>query len=584
MFILGINAYHGDSSACIIKDGELIAAVEEERFSRIKHWAGFPQQAIEFVLRQCEITMKDVEYVAINRDPHVHFWRKVLFTLTKMPGPSLVVNRLKNRKKVARLEDILLQIWPDCGAKVVHVHHHLAHIASSFFLSGMESAAVCSVDGFGDFASTMIGVGRQNEIEINNEVLFPHSLGLFYLAITQYLGFDKYGDEYKVMGLSPYGEKSLMREMRQMVHLQKNGLFRLNLKFFCHHRGGGKMSWDGGEPKIERVYSKNLSKLLGPPRDKQEEISDHHRNIAASMQAMYEEAVFHILTNLHHRTQQTNLALAGGCAMNSVANGKIHEQTPFKDVYIPAAAGDAGGAIGAAYYVYNCMLHNKRIAKHYNAYLGPGYKDDEVKNTLVQNEKLQLGIEQQEFQIVECCDDEELTSKIATAIAEGKVIGWFQGKMEWGPRALGNRSIVVDPRRQDMREILNVKIKRRESFRPFAPSILREHVAEYFTHDAEVPFMMMVFEIKEEKREQIPAVTHVDGSGRLQTVTAKQNPLYYKLIDKFYQQTGIPLVLNTSFNENEPIVNTPQQALECFLRTKMDIIAIGKYIVSRSRY
>ncbi|BBM83286.1 carbamoyltransferase family protein [Candidatus Uabimicrobium amorphum] len=581
MFILGINAYHGDSAACIIKDGELIAAVEEERFSRIKHWAGFPRQAIDFVLQQCEITMRDVEYVAINRDPHAHFWRKVLFTFTNMPGPSLVINRLKNRKKVASLENILQQHWPEFDAKVIHVHHHLAHIASSFFLSGMERAAVCSVDGFGDFASTMIGVGEHNEIQVNGEVLFPHSLGLFYLAITQFLGFDKYGDEYKVMGLSPYGEKNLMREMRQIVLLQKNGLFRLNLPFFCHHRGGGKMSWDGGEPKIETVYSAKLSKLLGPPRGKHEEINEHHRNIAASMQAMYEEAVFHILTHLHRKTHEENLALAGGCAMNSVANGKIHSATEFKNVYIPAAAGDAGGAIGAAYYVHNVLLGNKRIAKEYNAYLGPGYDDAEIENALHENEKLQQGIAQDEFCVVQCKDDEELTAKTATAIVEGKVIGWFQGKMEWGPRALGNRSIVVDPRREDMREILNAKIKRRESFRPFAPSILREHVCEYFTTDTEVPFMMMVLQIKKEKHSQIPAVTHVDGSGRLQTVAKEQNPLYYKLIEKFYQQTGIPLVLNTSFNENEPIVNTPQQALQCFLRTKMDVIAMGNYIVSR---
>ncbi|WP_372368479.1 carbamoyltransferase [Candidatus Uabimicrobium sp. HlEnr_7] len=581
MFILGINAYHGDSAACIVKDGRLIAAVEEERFSRIKHWAGFPLKAIEFALQECNIEMKDVDYIAINRDPKANVWRKVLFTMKKRPKPSLVLDRLKNRKKVSNIHQVLLSHWPNCRAKVIYVHHHLAHVASSFFLSGMAEAAICSVDGFGDFASTMTGTAHQNKINIHSEVFFPHSLGLFYLAITQYLGFNKYGDEYKVMGLSSYGDDSLLSEMRKIVRLQKNGLFSLNLKYFCHHSGGGKMSWDGGEPTIEKVYSPSLAKLLGPPRTKNESITKHHQNIAASMQKMYEEALFHLLNTLQKNTQLTNLAFAGGCAMNSVANGKIHAQTNFQNVYIPSAAGDAGGAIGAAYYVNNKMLNNKRIAKQNRACLGPGYNEKQIQQTINGSQNLQQGIKDGLFTCLHLENTDELTSKVAGYIVDGKVIGWFQGKMEWGPRALGNRSIIVDPRRSDMQEILNAKIKRRESFRPFAPSILREFVAEYFEKDHEVPFMMMVFEIKKDKREQIPAVTHIDGSGRLQTVTRDENPLYYELIDKFRTKTGVPLVLNTSFNENEPIVNTPQQALDCFLRTKMDVIAIGNFIVTR---
>jgi carbamoyltransferase len=580
IYILGINAFHGDSSACLVKDGELIAAAEEERFSRIKHFAGFPLESIRFCLAEAGISLKDVAHVAINMDPRAHLGSKFLYALSQWSNPRLVLDRLRKKRSRAGLEAQLAQAFPEqlFHGRLHAVEHHRAHLSSAFHVSPFDAAVVVSVDGFGDFASTAWGLGRGAEIAMNGQVFFPHSLGIFYQALTQFIGFPYYGDEYKVMGLAPYGEPKYMAEMRQIVRLIPDGSFQLNLKYFRHHRETIDYEWESGIPAVGTLFSTAMAELLGPARSKDEPLEQKHKDIARSVQAMYEESFFHLLNTLHARYGLDAVAIAGGCGMNSVANGKVTLKTPFKQVYVQAAAGDAGGAIGAAYSVWHQISSKQRFhMKH--AYWGPAFSNEAIGTLLSarQEDLSDLGCK-----IEQISDEDDLCQITASAIAEGQVIGWFQGRMEWGPRALGNRSILGDPRRFDMKDILNLKIKRRESFRPFAPSILRESVPEWFDLDGDVPFMMQVYTIRAEKLALIPAVAHVDGSGRLQTVSLDTNPRYYKLIDAFRKQTGVPILLNTSFNENEPVVCRPEEALDCFLRTKMDLLVLGNWIVRRN--
>ena len=579
--ILGLNAFHGDSAACLVVDGKLVAAAEEERFRRLKHWAGIPSEAVKYCLASAGMTLADVDHVAVNRDPGANLMAKVLFSLSKRPSFEAIKGRLANASKVRDVGALLREKAGEgkpARFKVHNVEHHRAHVASSFYVSPFESAAVVSVDGFGDFVSGMWGAGKGTSISIDDEVTFPHSLGLFYLAMTQYLGFPYYGDEYKVMGLAPYGKPDLMEEMRTIVRLKPDGKYELDLDGFLHHSEGVSMVWDDGLPTIGTVFSEELPRRLGPARGKDEPITDRHKAIAASMQAMYEEAFFHVLAHVEKRTGERNLALAGGCAMNSVANGKVFERSGFRELFIQSAAGDAGGAIGAAFHVLHGVLGRPRGFVMEHAYLGPEFPQTELR-ALVESKKGEL--EAAGCTAEEIADEAAFCRRTAAAVAEGKVVGWFQGRMEWGPRALGNRSIVCDPRRADMKEILNAKIKRRESFRPFAPSIAREATGAWFETDYDVPFMLQVYQIRPEKRPLVPAVTHVNGSGRLQTVTERQNPRYYRLIRAFEKETGVPLVLNTSFNENEPVVCRPEEAMDCFLRTKMDVLVLGDLFVER---
>lgn len=581
-YILGLNAYHGDSSACLIKDGMLVAAAEEERFRRIKHWAGFPSEAIRYCLAEAKIGLDEVGHVAINQDSKANLWRKIGFTLSRRPDLGLVIDRIRNKKERANAREELARTFQgeSFAGEVHEVEHHLAHLGSAFLVSPFDDAVAVSVDGFGDFASAAWGVGSGSEIRLEDKVYFPHSLGIFYQALTQYLGFPHYGDEYKVMGLAPYGEPKYLAEMRRIVQLRDDGSYRLNLDYFRHHKEKIDYEWENGEPRVGGLFSEALGGLFGPARGKRDDLTPHHKDIARSAQAMYEEAFFHLLNTLHQRYGLDRLALAGGCAMNSVANGKIRRNTPFKRVYIQSAAGDAGGAIGAAFVVWHKV--RKRSANRGfvmdHAYWGPQFSNAELGRVL---EARREDLDVQTCVIEEIADETILCQRTAQAIADGQVVGWFQGRMEWGPRALGNRSILGDPRRANMKDILNIKIKRRESFRPFAPSILREAVPEWFEQDDDVPFMMQVYPIREDKRSAIPAVTHVDGSGRLQTVHRKTNPRYYRLIETFYKMTGVPMVLNTSFNENEPVVCKPEEALACFLRTKMDLLVLGNWVVSR---
>jgi carbamoyltransferase len=579
MIILGLNSFHADSSAAIVRDGKLIAAAEEERFRRVKHWAGFPSAAIAYCLREAGVRLSDVEHIAFNQDSRANLLRKMGYFLTKRPDINLVLSRLRNRRARLGLPALLEQAFPAQAvrAKFHAVEHDLAHLSSAFHVSQFDQAAVVSVDGFGDFSSAAWGTGAGSKIWTHGRVYFPHSLGVFYQALTQYVGFPHYGDEYKVMGLAPYGRPSFLDAMRKIVHLLPDGSFELDLKFFRHHREDVPYQWADGCPEYSDLFSPALEHLLGPRRLATDPLEDRHRDIARSAQAMYEEAFFHLLGVLHERCGLPDLALAGGCAMNSVANGKVRRMTPFRRVYVQAAAGDAGGAIGSAFAVWH-KLGGKRTFVMDHAYWGPAFGAAEIARLLAQH-RSELSVAG--CTVEEISDEAVLCRRTAAAIADGQVVGWFQGRMEWGPRALGNRSIVCDPRRGDMKELLNAKIKRRESFRPFAPSVLEEAVPDWFEENDAVPFMMQVFQIREEKRKLIPAVTHVDGSGRLQTVSRHTNPRYYRLIESFRDLTGVPMVLNTSFNENEPVVCTPQEALNCFLRTKMDVLVLEKTMISR---
>ena len=578
-YVLGINAYHGDVSAVLLEDGDLVVALEEERFRRVKHWAGFPTLSIQKCLSMAGISGRDIQHVAISRDPKANLIRKGLFALTKRPDLSLVFDRVKNARKVRDVHAPLsaaLGVPADDLPKLHFVEHHPAHLASAFFVSPFDDAAVCAIDGFGDFVSTSLASGTTNHLEILDRVYFPHSLGLLYTAITQYLGFWGYGDEFKIMGLAPYGRPVHVDRMRELVRLTDDGLFELELKYFRHWNEGVEMEWDEGYPTLGRVFSNELETLLGPARRNDEPLTPHHEDLARSVQALFEECAFHVLNGLWERTRNPRLCLAGGCAMNSVANGKIREKTPFREVYIQPAASDNGTALGAAYYVWNQVLDNPRSFKMTHGYWGTEYPEADVSQLINEREDDQATLVSKRYG-----SEDELCRATAQLIADGNVVGWFQGRMEWGSRALGNRSILADPRRADMRELINLKIKFREKFRPFAPSILEEALGEYFVDGAPDPFMQQVYPVREDKRSVLPAITHVDGSGRLQTVSPRTNPRYYRLISEFAKLTGVPVVLNTSFNENEPIVDTPEQALDCFLRTQMDVIVVGDTIIQR---
>jgi carbamoyltransferase len=579
MIILGLNAFHADSAAALVREGKLVAAAEEERFRRVKHWAGFPSQAIAYCLREADLKLSDIQHVAVNQDSRANLFRKLTYVVTQRPNLGLMLGRLRNRRARGSIPELIAATFSDqhFRAQVHHIEHHLAHLSSAFHVSPFADAVIASVDGFGDFSSAAWGIGKGTNISDDGRVYFPHSLGIFYQALTQYLGFPHYGDEYKVMGLAPYGKPVFMEAMRKIVRLRPDGTFELDLTYFRHHQERVTYQWVDGSPEFNDLFAPALEGLLGPRRAANDELNDRHRDIARSAQAMYEEGFFHLVGALQKKYGLTNLALAGGCAMNSVANGKVLRMTPFRRVYVQAAAGDAGGAIGAAFALWH-KLGGARSFVMDHAYWGPEFGSGDI-HALVSAH--QTEIDAASCSVENIVEEGELCRRTARAIADGKVVGWFQGRMEWGPRALGNRSIVCDPRRADMKAILNAKIKRRESFRPFAPSVLEEAVTDWFEEDDDVPFMMQVFQIREDKRIVVPAVTHVDGSGRLQTVHRRANPRYYRLIEAYCELTGVPMVLNTSFNENEPIVCEPKEALDCFLRTRMDLLVMGETVLSR---
>jgi carbamoyltransferase len=582
MNILGINAYHGNASAAIVCDGQLIAAVEEERFNRVKYAAGFPVQAIRYCLQEAGLTLSDIDHVAIPRNPYARLFTKLIYSLRM---PSFARQRAKVLATFTGIPEALAAAFDTdprkLKARFHRIEHHQAHLASSFFVSPFERAALLSADGLGDFASSMWGVGEGSRMTIHGSVAFPHSLGLFYSAVTQFLGFLKFGDEYKVMGLGAYGQPDRLEAFRDIVRFDENSRangFRLGLDYFTHHRTGPEMTWADADktPTLGKMFSPEMARLLGPVRHPDEPIEQRHKNLASSLQARLEEVYLGMLRKLAKETGLKSVCLAGGVAFNCVANGKIFDSTGFENVYVQPAAGDGGLSVGAAFYVWHQILGQPRAFVMNHAYWGPGYSRDETRRAIDLSALAHKGYSVSEL------SEPDLMRSTAQIIADGKILGWFQGRAEWGPRALGNRSIVADPRRPEMKEILNRRIKHREIFRPFAPSILAESTGDYFEKSHPSTFMTLAYSVRPEMRDKIPAPTHVDGTGRLQTVTREANPRYWQLIKAFENLTGVPVVLNTSFNDNEPIVCRPEEAIDCFLRTQMDALVLNDFLVIRN--
>ena len=575
MLILGLNMFHADASAAILRDGEIVFAIAEERLNRKKHYGGFPTLAIKACLEAAGAKISDVDHVAVGQDSDANLARKVQYALA---NPAKILNFIRMRQRKEAMRDVRLLLAKELEVDSTqlrfqehHLEHHIAHIASAYYCSPWEKAAGFSYDGSGDFVSTMMARCEGNDIEVLDRVFLPHSLGTFYTMICEFIGYKKYGDEGKVMGLAPYGKETYSHQIREIVNL-KNGNFQLDLSYFKPLGSNQGMEvLPDGTVRMARHFSERMQKRFGDPREPHTEILQRDMDLAFSMQQRFEEVFFHLLNELYKRVPIADLAMAGGCALNSVANGKLFKTTPFRRTWIQPAAGDEGLAIGAALHTYHSVLKQPRKPELKHSYLGPEFSDSRIEADLKK-----AGLRYQRL------DRQPLLDRVAEQVAAGNVVGWFQGRMEWGPRALGNRSIVAHPGLPNMKDVLNARIKHREWFRPFAPSILAEHQSEYFEHDHPSPFMLHVYKIRPEKRKELCAVNHVDDTGRLQTVARDENPLYYDLIRAFQRKTGIPVVLNTSFNENEPIVCAPEEAIDCFKRTKMDVLAVGPFLALKT--
>jgi carbamoyltransferase len=595
MIVLGLNAFHGDASAALFVDGELACAVEEERLNRKKHCGGFPRLAVRTCLDVAGVRAQDIDHVAVSRDPRAQLLRKAAYLgerAARLPFAggaeqsalwSALRQRVANRRRLGTLRELLaaaLDVPAEALRAELHqVEHHRAHLASAFFPSEFAEAAVLSLDGFGDFVSTMWGLGRDRRIEVTGEVNFPHSLGLLYTAICQWLGYGKYGDEGKIMGLSAYGQPRHLARLRSLVQLRDDGGFALDLRFFRHHREGVDMTFDGETPALGRLFSPALCELLGAPRPSGPgiEAEPYFCDVAASLQALLEESVLHIARALRRRTPTTRLCLAGGVALNCVANGRILDDSGFRELFIQPAAGDNGTSIGAALWVLQQKLYQPRRFVMRHAYTGPAFDDAACAAAI---EAAQKAADAPQFS-VEKMSESDCVAFAASDLAEGAVLGFYQGRMEFGPRALGHRSILADPRRPEMKDVLNRRIKHREPFRPFAPSVLIEEAGRWFERGTPAPSMLLIDRVRPEKRELVPAITHADGTARLQTVSSETSPLYHALLSAFFARTGVPMVLNTSFNEHEPIVCTPAEALACFLKTHIDVLVLGPYYIRR---
>lgn len=575
--ILGVNAYHADSAVCLVINGVLHSAVAEERLGkRHKHSPRFPENAIKRVLNDAGLRLRDVTHIAVPRDPNANYMAKFGYVARQpLKAAGAVVEHFSRRKSTQSAFDRLAEMCGEDPAGVkfqmVCVEHHLAHIASAYYLSPFDTVtAGFSYDASGDFVSAMAARCEGSRIEVLDRVTLPNSLGFFYTAFCQFIGFDRFGDEYKVMGLAPYGEDRYADLMKELVILDGDDWFRLKPGYFGMHEGGesGRLD-EHGQIVMPRLYTDKLKDLFGSPRRREDALTQREMDIARSVQTQFEDAAVHCMKKLHRLVPTDQLVMAGGCALNGVANARILRETPFNNYYLQCAASDDGTCLGAAYYCWHEALKQEKRFHMSHAYWGPKYSEEQIRSAAGD-----AGLPVQSFE-----DDGALVEAVAQLIADGRVVGWYQGRSEWGPRALGNRSILANPTLPTMKDTINAKIKRRESFRPFAPSVLRDRVSEYFEQNVESPFMMHVVKIRPEWRRKLPAITHVDGTGRLQTVDRASNPLYYDLIEALSRKTGVAIVLNTSFNENEPIVDSPGQAVNCFKRTDMDAICLGRYLL-----
>ncbi|HEV3114442.1 MAG TPA: carbamoyltransferase [Candidatus Binataceae bacterium] len=593
MLVLGVSCYFHDAAAALLRDGQLVAAAEEERFSRKKHDYGFPQNAIDFCLRTAGIKATDLDYLVFFEKPFLKFERLLLTSMQTFPRSLRVFREamltwLGDKIWIRHLIQNKLGLP---GDKILFSEHHLSHAASSFLCSPFDEAAILTIDGVGEWTTASIGVGKGTQVRLLKEIRFPHSLGLLYSAFTAFLGFEVNEGEYKVMGMAPFGKPNYVDQVKKLIRLFSDGSFELDMDYFSFHHSS------------DQTYNDKFVGLFGTPRPPESHFftqssgypsyfgekpsnygalcqeNQHYADIAASIQVVIEEAVLSLARQAQVETGRKNLCMAGGVALNSVANGRVLRETSFEGLYIQPAAGDAGGALGAALFGYHTVLGQPRSFVMEHAYWGEEHSAAETEAFLKKS-----GIPHQR-----CANQEELVGRCVDSLTQGKVLGWLQGRFEWGPRALGNRSIIADPRRNEMKEIVNVKIKFREPFRPFAPSVLAERADEYFeigARDGKYPsrFMLNVAKVREDKRAVVPATTHVDGTGRLQTVAREVNPRYYSLIESFGQSTGVPVLLNTSFNlRGEPIVNTPAQAYSTFVRSGIDVLVLGDYLVSKDR-
>lgn len=560
MYILGIACHYHDASAALLKDGRLVAASEEERFTRVKHDNSFPSKAIEFCLSYAGMGWNDISYVAFYENPIAKFDRIVQTFVETWPSgfvsfwkaiPSWLGEKLSIEKEIRKL---------GYKGKIVYCDHHMSHAASAFFVSPFERAAIMTIDGVGEWTTASLKIGEGNRITPLKEIVFPHSLGLLYSTITAYLGFQVNNDEYKMMGLSAYGKPEYYDAFKKIIDVKDDGSFRLDMKYFDYR-------------SKSRMWSRELERLLGEPRRPGEEFAQRHKDIAASVQKITEEIYFKIANHLYELTKLGSLCIAGGVGLNCVANGKLYTQTPFKRVFVQPNAGDGGGSLGAAYFVWNQMLNNPRSFEMRHAYYGSEFGNDYIKAFLDG-----LGAK------YEYMEDAELVKRVAALLADNKVVGWFRGRLEWGPRALGSRSILANPAPKWMKERVN-EIKMREQFRPFAGSVMQERVQECFETPEEnhySPFMVFAFRVKDDRRDSVVAITHEDGTCRIQTVNKDDNGIYYDVISEFHRLTGTPVVLNTSFNlKKEPIVRTPEQAYDDFAKTGMDCLVLGNYFLAK---
>ena len=573
--ILGINAFHAGAAAALVIDGEPVVAIAEERLNRVKHHAGFPKLSIRLCLDYAGLSFSDIDAVAIGRDGSANRIRKMAYVAR---NPGKLLNLTKMRSSRSALDDVKDQMAAHCGVgrdrlrfEQHNIEHHVAHTASAYFISPWERATGLTVDGSGDFSTCLMTECVGREIRIRHRIHVPQSLGSLYTMVCEFIGYDRYGDEGKVMGLAPLGDDTYRDTFADMIETTPRGM-RLNPEYFIPFGSNQGVSIAGdGTMKLARHYSDEMVKRFGAPRRRGAEITRRDRDLAHGLQARFEDIYMHLLRLAHEHAPNDRICLAGGCALNSVANGKLFHETPFRETVIQPAAGDDGLALGAALYVSNSVKGEGRRWVMSNAFLGPEYSHGTMERAL----------EDRRLAYRKLARD-ELLGEAAREIERGSVVGWFQGRSEWGPRALGNRSILAHPGLPDMKEVLNTRIKHREPFRPFAPAVLAEKQSTVFEHGHPSPFMLHVYEIRPSWRERLCAVNHMDDTGRLQSVAREENPLYYDLIRAFEARTGIPVVLNTSFNENEPIVEHPAEAIDCFTRTKMDVLVIGPYFCRKA--